>query len=386
MVRETQLYDTLGIRPDASQDEIKKGYRKAALKWHPDKNKDNANASEKFKECSQAYEILSDPEKRKVYDQYGLEFLLRGGGRAPPPESGAGAGGFPGGGMPGGFAGFDFGSGGAGMPGGAGARTFHFSTSGGPGGGGFSFNNPEDIFAEFMRQQSGGAGGMHDDFGNIFSSFGSGGGGGGSAGGAGSRPGRTRMRSSGYAGEPKPREHTPEITTVERPLPLTLEELFNGTTKKMKIKRKTYDENGKRIQTDQILEVPIKPGLKKGSKIKFSGVGDQVEGGRQDLHFIAEEKEHPLFKREDNDLIHTVVLDLKEALTGWRRTVTTIEGKQINLDKSGPTQPGSEERYPGLGMPLSKKPGQRGDFVIRYKVNFPSSLTPMQKQQLREIL
>ncbi|KAG5973525.1 hypothetical protein E4U58_004913 [Claviceps cyperi] len=386
MVRETQLYDTLSVKPDASQDEIKKGYRKAALKWHPDKNKDSPNASEKFKECSQAYEILSDPEKRKVYDQYGLEFLLRGGGRAPPPESGAGAGGFPGaGGMPGGFGGFDFAGGGmpgGGMPGG-GARSFHFSTSGGPGGGGFSFNRPEDIFSEFMRQQSGNAGGMHgdEDFANMFQSFGGGGG----APGAGSRPGRTRTKSSAYQ-EQRQREHAPEITTVERPLPLTLEELFNGVTKRMKIKRKSFDANGKRVQSDQVLDVPIKPGLKKGSKIKFGGVGDEVEGGRQDLHFIVEEKPHPLYKREDNDLVHTVVLDLKEALTGWKRTVSTIEGKQINLDKGGPTQPGSEDRYPGLGMPISKKVGQRGDFVIKYKVEFPSSLTSFQKQQLKGIL
>ncbi|OAA36275.1 DNAJ heat shock family protein [Metarhizium rileyi] len=376
MVKETKLYDTLAVKPEATQDEIKKAYRKAALKWHPDKNKDNPDAAEKFKECSQAYEILSDPEKRKVYDQYGLEVLLRGGG-APPPE--ASAGGFPGGMPGGGFGGFDFGSGGMG---GGGTRTFHFSPGGGPGGG-FSFNNPEDIFAEFMRQQSGGASGMRgdDDMSGIFSSFGGGGGGGGGGG----RSGRTRMRTSGF-NEPRQREHTPEISTVERALPLTLEELYNGVTKKMKIKRKTFDETGKRVQTDQILEVPIKPGLKKGSKIKFNGVGDQVEGGRQDLHFIVEEKDHVLFKREDNDLIHTVVLDLKEALTGWKRTVATIEGKQINLDKGGPTQPGSEDRYPGLGMPISKKPGQRGDFVIKYKVNFPSSLTATQKQQLREIL
>ncbi|PNY27739.1 Psi protein [Tolypocladium capitatum] len=378
MVKETKLYDTLAIKPDASQDDIKKGYRKAALKWHPDKNKDNPNASERFKECSQAYEILSDPEKRKIYDQYGLEFLLRG-GAVPPPESGAGGNPYAGaGGMPGGFGGFDFNSGS--MPGGGGTRTFHFSTGGGPGGA-YSFNNPEDIFAEFIRQ--GGAGsGMRggdddDDFPGIFSSFG------GAPGGV--RPGRTRMRSSGF-GDPRKREPTPEITTVERPLPLSLEELFNGVTKKMKIKRKTFDESGKRVQTDQILEVPIKPGLKKGSKIKFNGVGDQVEGGRQDLHFIVEEKEHPLFKREDNDIVHTVTLDLKESLTGWKRTVTTIEGRQINLDKGGPTQPGSEDRYPGLGMPLTKKPGQRGDFVIKYKVNYPSSLTAPQKQLLREIL
>ncbi|KAF4582169.1 DnaJ like subfamily B member 4 [Ophiocordyceps camponoti-floridani] len=373
MVKESKLYDTLGVKPDASQDEIKKGYRKAALKWHPDKNKDNPNAAEKFKECSQAYEILSDPEKRKIYDQYGLEFLLRGG--APPPE-GAGANPFAGGMPPG----FDFGGVGGG---GGGARTFHFSTSGGPGGG-FSFNSADDTFAEFLRQHAaggGGAGGVgggndEDDFFNIFSSMG---------GGAGPRAGRPRTRPTGFHDSRK-RDPTPEITTVERSLPLTLEELFHGVTKKMKIKRKTFDESGKRVQTDQILEVPIKPGLKKGSKIKFNGVGDQVEGGRQDLHFVVEEKEHTLFKRQDNDIVHTVTLDLKEALTGWKRTVTTIEGRQINLDKGGPTQPGSEDRYPGLGMPLSKKPGQRGDLIIKYKVNFPSTLTATQKQKLREIL
>ncbi|KAH7152118.1 hypothetical protein B0J13DRAFT_438085 [Dactylonectria estremocensis] len=360
MVKESKLYEILSVKPDASQDEIKKGYRKAALKWHPDKNKDNPDAAEKFKECSQAYEILSDPEKRKTYDQYGLEFLLRG-GAAPPPDSAGNP--YAGGG----FNNFNFEGGG---PGG-GTRTFHFSTSGG-GPNGFNFNNPDDIFTEFMRSTGGGG---DDDIPNMFSSYAGGGP-------RGSRSSRVRS----FGAEPRNREATPEISTVERPLPLTLEELYNGVTKKMKIKRKTYDESGKRVQTDQILEVPIKPGLKKGSKIKFNGVGDQVEGGRQDLHFIVEEKEHPLYKREDNDLVHTITLELKEALTGWRRTVTTIDGKQINLEKPGPTQPNSEERYPGQGMPISKKPGQRGDFVIRYKITFPATLTAIQKQRLREIL
>lgn len=247
------------------------------MKYHPDKNKDNPNAAEKFKECSQAYEILSDPEKRKIYDQYGLEFLLRG-GAAPPPESASGGNPFAGGGgMPGNF---NF----EGMPGGAGGRAFHFSSGGGGGGSaGFNFNNPEFIYEEFMRS----AGGMHggdDDMPDIFQKFGR-------SSTGGSRSGRTRMRSS-FPGDSK-RDATPEISTVERPLPLSLEELFRGVTKKMKIKRKTFDETGKRVQTDQILEVPIKAGLKKGSKIKFNGVGDQVEGGRQDLHFIVEEVRNP---------------------------------------------------------------------------------------------
>lgn len=79
-------------------------------------------------------------------------------------------------------------------------------------------------------------------------------------------------------------------------------------------------------------------------------------------------------------------LDLKEALTGWQRRVTTIDGKQLPIEKGGPTQPGSEDRFPGLGMPISKKPGERGDLVVRYVVSFPTSLTPAQKASLREIL
>ncbi|KAJ6789723.1 hypothetical protein PWT90_00587 [Aphanocladium album] len=269
MVKETKLYDSLNIKPDATQDEIKKGYRKAALKWHPDKNKDDPSAAEKFKECSQAYEILSDPEKRKIYDDYGFDFLQRGG--APPPEGAGGQGNpFAGGGMPGGF---DFG----GMGGGGGGRTFHFQTGGG-GPGGYSFSGADTIFQEFMRNGGmggmGGMPGMGDEF-DGFQSFGSSG-----------RSGRHRARGST---SDRPRDRTPEISTVERPLGLTLEELFNGVEKKMKIKRKTFDETGKRVQSDKILSVPIKAGLKKGSKIKFSGVGDQVEGGRQDLHFVVEE-------------------------------------------------------------------------------------------------
>lgn len=376
MVTETKLYDVLGIKPEATQDEIKKGYYKAALKHHPDKNKDSLTAAEKFKEAGQAYEILKDPEKRKQYDQFGLDFVLNGG--QVPPQPGAGGNPFEGaGGMPGGFAGF------GGMPGGGGARTFHFST--GPGGAGsFNFSNPESIFADFVRSQ--GAGGGFED---LFNSMGGGGFDGGQGfGGSGGKPGSAqrngRTRQRGFSSEA--RAPSPEVTTVERPLSLTLEELFTGTHKRMKIKRKTFDASGKRTVEDQILEMDIKPGLKKGSKIKYKGVGDQEEGGQQDLHFIVEEKPHPLFTRDGDDIIHTVDLDLKEALTGWKRTVTTIDGKRLQLEKGGPTQPGSRDSYPQLGMPISKNPGERGNFIVKYNVMFPTSLTSDQKRKLREIL
>ncbi|KAI0205061.1 hypothetical protein F4808DRAFT_272152 [Astrocystis sublimbata] len=369
MVKETKLYDQLGVKPDATQEEIKKAYRKSALKYHPDKNKDNPAAAEKFKECSQAYEILSDPEKRKIYDQYGLEYLLRGGGQPPPGENP-----FAGGGMPGGFQNFDFGGA---MPGGG--RSFHFTTSGG-GANAFNFSNPESIFAEFLRGGAGGApgGDEEDGFSSFFNS--------GMPRNNGGRTNRARNFSGGDPFRGGGRDVAPEVTTVERALPLTLEELFHGVTKKMKIKRKTFDDSGKRTTSDQVLEVPIKAGLKKGSKIKFKGVGDQEEGGKQDLHFIVEEKPHPLFVRDGDDVIHTIDLDLKEALTGWKRTVTTIDGKSISIDKGGPPPGSMSESYPNLGMPISKKVGERGRFIIKYNVKFPTTLTPEQKQQLREIL
>ncbi|KAL9612095.1 MAG: hypothetical protein Q9167_003282 [Letrouitia subvulpina] len=365
MVAETKLYNSLEISPSATQEEIKKAYRKAALKYHPDKNKDKPDAGEKFKEVSQAYEILSDPEKRKVYDQYGLDFLLRGGTEAPPGADGPS--GMPGagfGGMPGGF---------GGMPSmGGKTRPFHFPTDGGGGGfsGGFSFSNAHSIFDDFIKQQGGGE--------DLFAQFGGLGGNGGGG-------GRSRYRESGGGG--RRRAPTPEVTIVEKPLPLSLEELFTGKQKKMRIKRKTYEEtSGKRKMEDKLLDIEIKPGYKAGTKIKFKGVGDQEEGGTQDLHFIIKETEHPVFKREDDNLRTYVELDLKEALTGWTRTLPTIDGKQFTLTKAGPTGPGFTEIYPDRGMPKSKKPSERGDMIVEVKVKFPTSLTLAQKSQLKDIL
>ncbi|EAW12633.1 putative DnaJ domain protein Psi [Aspergillus clavatus NRRL 1] len=380
MVAETKLYDSLGIKPDATQDEIKKAYRKAALKYHPDKNKNDPKAAEKFKDVSQAYEVLSDPEKRKVYDQFGLEYLLRGG---PPPSAG-GPGGFEGfeGGMPGGFA---FG----GMPGGGGGggtRTFHFSTGpggGGGGGGGFRFSSADDIFRNFAKASGGGGGGgggMDDDLFNIL---------GGGLGGGGGRGFRASRGPGGAGAGGFPSAHrapTPEPTVVEKELPLTLEEIFKGTTKKVTVKSKTFDASGKRTVQDVTLEANIKPGLRTGSKIKYRGVGDQEEGGRQDVHLIVTEKPNPNFKRQGDNLITTVELSLKEALTGWERIVRTIDGKSIRVSKPGPTQPGHEEKFPGLGMTISKKPTDRGDLVVRVNVKFPATLTTSQKDILKDVL
>ncbi|KAB8416340.1 hypothetical protein FH972_024860 [Carpinus fangiana] len=368
MVAETKLYDALSISPSATPDEIKKAYRKAALKHHPDKNKDNPNAAERFKEVSQAYEILSDPEKRKTYDSYGLDFILRGGPPPPDPNDAGMGGGFPGGagGYPGGFPG-GFG----GMPsGGGGGHSFHFSTGGGPGG--FSFSSPDDIFSTFFRSGAGGMGGGgmpggFEDDGDLYAQL------------NGGRPGSSARR--------RPRAKTPEVTVVEKQLPVSLEDIFAGTTKRLKIGRKTYDAATNKASTqEKILEVPIKRGLKAGSKIKFPNMGDQIEGGTQDIHFVVQDKPHPTFRRDGDDLRADVELSLKEALTGWSRTVATIDGKNLSVGGSGPTSPTWTENFPGQGMPKSKKPEQRGDFVVGVKIKFPASLTAEQKSKLKEIL
>lgn len=140
-----------------------------------------------------------------------------------------------------------------------GSRPLRFST-GGDGGNGFQFSNAESVFAEFLRQPG-------PDIDDIFANLKS--------------AGRSRQ-----AREPSP---SVDATAVERPLALTLEELFTGTHKKMKVVGKIHDEYGKTITKDRILEMDIKPGLKKGSKIKFRGVGDVDDVRRQDLHFIVEE-------------------------------------------------------------------------------------------------
>ena len=179
-------------------------------------------------------------------------------------------------GMPGGF-------GMGGMPGGG--RSFHFSTGGGSGG--FNFSNADDIFQSFLRSQGGGAGFGDDE--DILSSF---------MGGRGSGGGRSSRGYRDSNGTRRRREPTPEPTIVERPLPVTLEDLYKGARKKMKIKRKTFDPStGKRNVEEKTLDMEVKPGWKAGTKIKFKGVGDQEEGGTQDMHFIIKEVNDHFFVR-----------------------------------------------------------------------------------------
>lgn len=328
MVKETKLYDLLGVSPSASENDIKKAYRKAALKYHPDKP---TGDTEKFKEISEAFDIISNPDKRQVYDEYGLEAAR---GNAP-------AGGNP-------FAG----------AGGAGPQ-FNFSSAGGRG---FSQADAFNIFSLM--------GGFDmEDGGFSFSGFPGAGGGsrfGGMPGGFGGG-GRSARR--------------PEPDTVTMQLPVTLEDLYTGASKKMKLNRRGADGS----KESKILEVKIKPGWKPGTKINFVNEGDyQPEcHARQTVQFIVEEKLHSVFKRDGNDIIATIPLSFKEALLGFDKEITTLSGRKINISRSTPVQPSSSNRYPNQGMPISKEPGKYGDIIVTYKIDFPLHLTAAQKNTIR---
>jgi len=314
-------YDVLGVSKDADDAAIKKAYRKQAMKWHPDKNPNNREKAEtQFKKVSEAYDVISDPEKRKIYDMYGEEGLKAG----PPPPGG---GGFPGG-FPGGGGGF-------------------------PGGGGFRYQprSAHDIFSEFFGNGGpSGMGGMGGMGGDGFDSFGFGGGG---------FPGGM----SGGMGMPR----KPQQVVIKLATPL--EELYRGATRKMKISRNVINAQGKSERQSEVLQVNIAPGWKSGTRVTYANKGDEQPGqGASDVVFVIDEKPHPHFKREGNDLFYTHRLPLVEALSGTELKIPHLDGKTISLPIDEVITPDTRKVLKGKGMPISKSPGTFGNMQILFKV------------------
>ncbi|CAI0461064.1 unnamed protein product [Linum tenue] len=316
-------YKILQVDRSASDDDLKKAYRKLAMKWHPDKNPTNKKDAEaKFKQISEAYEVLSDSQKRAVYDQYGEEGLK---GQVPPPNAASGA--------------------------------SYFS-------GGFNPRSADDIFAEVFGQSSP-FGGMGGSRGTRFPSafFGEGGGG--------------SMHQSA------PRKAGP----IENKLPCSLEELYKGTTKKMKISREIVDVSSKSMQVEEILTIDIKPGWKKGTKITFPEKGNEQPGIiPADLVFIIDEKPHPVFTRDGNDLVVSQKISLAEALTGYTVHLTTLDGRSLTIPVNNVIHPTYEEVVSREGMPIPKDPSRRGNLRVKFNIRFPTRLTTEQKAGIKKLL
>ncbi|EEF42214.1 dnaJ homolog subfamily B member 1 [Ricinus communis] len=311
-------YNILKVNRKAADDDLKRAYKRLAMKWHPDKNPLNKKEAEaKFKQISEAYDVLSDPQKRQIYDLYGEEGLKSfefGGGDAPPPPPQTAA------------------------------------------NGGFRFNprDAEDIFNEF---------------------FGGSGGGGGSA--------KNGFHKNGEMGN----QGTKKAAAIESKLLCSLEELYKGTRRKMRISRSVPDGFGKPKTVDEILKIDIKPGWKKGTKITFPEKGNQEPGVvAADLIFVVDEKPHSVFKRDGNDLIVNQKLSLLEALTGKTVDLTTLDGRYLSIPVTDIIKPGHEIVIPNEGMPISKEPHKKGKLRIKFDVTFPSRLTAEQKSDLKRVL
>ncbi|KAJ3356160.1 hypothetical protein HDU83_001739 [Entophlyctis luteolus] len=357
----SDYYKVLGVSKGCSDDDLKKAYRKLALKWHPDRNPGNKEqADKKFKELAEAYEVLSDPEKRRIYDQVGIDGLKGAGGNSPGGFPGSFSGAFPGGAFPGG--------------------QFHFASTGG----GFTPSAAEQIFAQFFGGSSPFSSGMGMDIDSDEdrnSPFGrtSGGLPGGFPGGfTSSMPSQKRSTTGNNSSIRKPEP-------IKRVLPCSLEDLYLGNSKKLKITRKTIDGS---VQ-EKILTISLKPGWKAGTKLTYANEGDEIARDVfQDIEFVVEEKPHHRFTRDGDDLRCVVEVDLADVLCGGsaKRNIETLDGRKIDVELANLRNSSETRILRGEGMPISKSPGSKGNLIVAVAVRFPTGLGDAQKREIRRLL
>lgn len=143
----------------------------------------------------------------------------------------------------------------------------------------------------------------------------------------------------------------------------------------------------KPVTVEEVLAINIKPGWKKGTKITFPEKGNHKAGATPgDLIFVIDEKPHPVFKRDGNDLVINHRISLLDALTSKTINITTLDGRVLPLKVSGVIKPGQEMVIENEGMPISKEPSKNGKLRIKFDIKFPSRLTSEQKSDLRRVL
>lgn len=331
MADKRDYYEVLGVARNADDATIKKAYRKLAKKYHPDMNKDNPSAEEKFKEVTEAYNILSDKEKRKMYDQFGHAAFDEGGG-------GAGAGGYQGG----------FGSDG----------TFHFN--GGPGGSyqefHYSGDNLDDIFDGIFGGFKG------KGFGNGFHSKGF----------------HTQdfEDDSGFFGRGG-RSRSQKGEDVLAKVDVTFEEAALGADKVIHFR----SPDGK----DESLQVHIPAGIDSGQKIRLKGKGMPGRNGGSAGNMLLEVNvlKKPGFERKGMDIYTTVEIPFATAALGGEAIVPTLNGRVSCKIKEG-TQSGTKIRLKGKGIVSMKNASQKGDEYAVIQIQVPKHLSPDARQKLTE--
>lgn len=310
-------YQTLGVSKDATDKELKRAYRKLAQKYHPDRNPDNKTAEEKFKEINEAYEVLSDAEKRGKYDQFGSQWqqFERSGGRP---------------------------------------QDFNWDPWASAGGGSGSGQRISQEDLERMFGGAGGSGGFSDFFSTLF---------GGGMGGA---------RNSGFGGQPTGFNQQ-RSQNSEHSIQVTLEEAFNGTSRQLQW------EDGR------VITAKIPRGVKSGSRIRLSGQGQPVRGGKAgDLYLVVEVLPHQVYERDGDNLRIIVPVDLYTAILGGKVEVTTLD-RSVNLTIPAGTANGKQFRLRGLGMPNLRKPDERGDLLASIDIQIPTDLSPKELDLFKQL-
>ena len=357
-------YEVLGVGKQATEDEIKKAYRKIAIKYHPDRNPGNKEAEEKFKEAAEAYSVLSDKQKRQQYDQFGFD----------GPNTGGGFGGFG-------------------------------------GGGGFSM---DDIFSMFG-----------DVFGGRGGFGGFGGFGGGSSSHAQYRGSDLRLKvrlnlqeiatgtkkkfkvkkditcqhcngsgaQAGSGSETCPTCHGQGYTvkTVRSILGMmqTQSECPTCHGEGTVIKNKCPYCGGTGVtKGEEVVEINIPAGVAEGMVLNVQGKGNAGphNGVSGNIQVFIEEEENETFVRDGQDIIYNLLLDFPTAALGGSVEIPTIDGKRVRVKIDAGTQPGKTLRLRGKGLPAVQGYGSgQGDLVVNISVYVPKSLDQKEIKMLEEL-
>jgi len=383
-------YEILGVKKSASSDDIRKAFRKLARKYHPDVNPGDKAAEEKFKTLSEANDVLSDPKKRKIYDQVGFYSDNIDPATAEAYARAGDAGGGFQGGFPGGFPG----GGGQGIP-------VDF--------GGFDFSDLVDSASR--GRKTGGGGGFRDIFSGIF------GGGRGVQADEGPEPGTDleyqvnvpfwtairggvmRLNISRHdtcatchgqgsleaPGKCPECNGTGQITQTGGRMKFNVQcPRCHGTGKNLTTCPTCHGEGI--VTKSEPLEVRIKAGTRDGQRIRLPGKGNAgVHGGAAgDLYAIIRTEAHPIFRRDGDDIYLTVPVSATEAALGAKIEVPTIDGRALLKIPPG-TQSGQKLRLREKGVPSATKEGARGDEIVEIAVTVTMPRDERTKELLREL-
>ncbi len=342
-------YEILGVSRNASQEEIKKAYRALAFKYHPDRNPNDPEAEKKFKEAAEAYEVLSDPQKRSLYDRYGHSGL-----------DGAGFQGFKSAEDI-----FD-------------AFSDIFETFFGFGeSGSRRRNRPRrgsdlryDLTISFEEAVKGTEVEISIPKENVCEK----------CGGSGVEPGH-RLDRCDYCGGEGYVYHRQGFLRISTTCPRC-----GGSGELNRYPCKECRGEG-RVLVNRQLKVNIPAGVNSGTRLRLQGEGESgyFGGSPGDLYIVIHVKEHPKFKRDGNDIIVDVEINSIQAMLGDKIDIDTLDGP-ISVEIPKGTQYDDIYRIKGLGVPVLGSSSKRGDLLVRFKVKTPTRISKKQEELLREFL